>query len=266
MSSNTIPLSLSDVHIREMRTEDVLEAKQLQDQTLVVDYPQAWYDEILYGGYGAIVKVGFVAMLDLTKPQRKPPKIQNGDSGGELATERESSSRTTPPSHRNRCEQDVVSAKRSRLIGCATVRIDEDGTAGLMTITVRSPYRGQGVGRTLLHYVTSYLTQLSAESAKILVLQVHEKNTRAIRFYKNLGFRITGILKDYYCTGSVSDYGHGVQMSLSLGDENSSKTDLSAALKTVNPTCSQTKAQRRNNKRAIKRASRSAQASKTSPA
>ncbi|KAK3278474.1 hypothetical protein CYMTET_13594 [Cymbomonas tetramitiformis] len=249
-----------------MRTEDVLEAKQLQDQTLVVDYPQVWYDEILDGGYGGIVKVGFVAMLAIPKPQRKPPKIQNGDSGGQPETKRESCSRTTPPFHLNNSEQDVVSAKRSRLIGCATLRIDEDRTAGLMTITVRSPYRGQGVGRTLLEYITNYLTRLSAESAKILVLQVHEKNKRAIQFYKNLGFRITGILKDYYCTGPVSDYGHGVQMSLSLGDEKPSETDLSDALKTINPTCLQTKAQRRNNKRAVKRAARSAQASTTSPA
>jgi hypothetical protein len=36
--------------------------------------------------------------------------------------------------------------------------------------------------------------------------------------YKKLRFRITGILKDYYCTGSVSNYGDGLQMAKSLQD------------------------------------------------
>jgi hypothetical protein len=49
-----------------------------------------------------------------------------------------------------------------------------------------------------------------------LVLQVHERNAAAIAFYKRHGFRVAGILRDYYCTGAVSNYGDGVQMERAL--------------------------------------------------
>jgi hypothetical protein len=110
---------------------------------------------------------------------------------------------------------------------------------------------------------------------RALVLQVHQRSAGAIAMYKKLGFRITGILKDYYCTGSVSNYGDGLQMAKSLqdrcvGDGDAKGLGLGVlglglglgladeAMLTRSPSsvAMQTKAQKRNQRRAQNRAAR----------
>jgi hypothetical protein len=88
-----------------------------------------------------------------------------------------------------------------------------------------------------------------------LVLQVHERNNAAVAFYKRHGFRVVGLLRDYYCSGAVANYGDGVQMERVLRPRPST---------TPSPTCTsataavrgatQSKAQKRNARRARTRA------------
>eukprot|EP00238_Polyblepharides_amylifera_P010377 CAMPEP_0196595510 /NCGR_PEP_ID=MMETSP1081-20130531/81314_1 /TAXON_ID=36882 /ORGANISM="Pyramimonas amylifera, Strain CCMP720" /LENGTH=430 /DNA_ID=CAMNT_0041920117 /DNA_START=204 /DNA_END=1496 /DNA_ORIENTATION=- len=97
----------------------------------------------------------------------------------------------------------------------------------------------------------SYITLTSSlPICHTLVLQVHERNTKAILFYKKQGFGISGILRDYYCSGPVSNYGDGLQMMMVL-DKNVGS--MVTTLLKVNPSVQQSRAQKRNQRRAKKR-------------
>jgi len=91
-----------------------------------------------------------------------------------------------------------------------------------------------------------------------LVLQVHERNAAAIAFYKRDGFRVAGLLRDYYCSGAVADYGDGVQMERVLRPRppSTSATSLTSSTSSAAAVrgATQSKAQKRNARRARTRA------------
>lgn len=65
----------------------------------------------------------------------------------------------------------------------------------IMTLGVLAPYRGLGIGSTLLNHVL----ELSAkQNIGEIYLHVQTNNKDAISFYKKFGFEITETIQNYY--------------------------------------------------------------------
>ncbi|OWP55844.1 MAG: hypothetical protein B2I17_09155 [Thermoplasmatales archaeon B_DKE] len=75
------------------------------------------------------------------------------------------------------------------------------GEADLLRLYVRPEKVGQGYGKALLQHAENLFVK---HSIKKCILEVNLKNSRAIIFYKNFGFRITEIRDDDYLM--VKDY------------------------------------------------------------
>ena len=74
---------------------------------------------------------------------------------------------------------------------CMTAGDDEE----LLTITVRPDLSGQGLGKQLMQEV---LSGARTRHAQQVFLEVRESNAVAIHLYEQLGFKITGMRKNYY--------------------------------------------------------------------
>jgi ribosomal-protein-alanine N-acetyltransferase len=68
----------------------------------------------------------------------------------------------------------------------------------IVTVDIAPGFRRRGAGRILL---AELLRRLEEEGARAIRLEVDARNTGAIRFYEQMGFRATRILKDYYDEG-----------------------------------------------------------------
>ena len=75
------------------------------------------------------------------------------------------------------------------------------GEADLLRLYIRPEKLGQGYGKALLQHAENLLVK---HSMKKCILEVNRNNSRAITFYKNFGFRITGINDDDYLM--IKDY------------------------------------------------------------
>ena len=81
--------------------------------------------------------------------------------------------------------------------------IEQDNIIGFMIITenidvfeldcivVKEKYRGLGVGKKLLSYFVNNIS-------KPIILEVSDKNERAIHLYEKLGFKRVAFRKNYY--------------------------------------------------------------------
>lgn len=90
----------------------------------------------------------------------------------------------------------VLKNRDGQILGycvCMTAVDDEE----LLTITVRPDLTGQGYGRQLMQAVVS---GARTRQAKQLFLEVRESNQVAINLYVQMGFKITGMRKNYYPT------------------------------------------------------------------
>ncbi|CAI9094469.1 OLC1v1030215C1 [Oldenlandia corymbosa var. corymbosa] len=65
----------------------------------------------------------------------------------------------------------------------------------IMTLGVLAPYRGLGIGTTLLNHVLDMCTK---QNIGEIYLHVQTNNDDAINFYKKFGFEITGTIQNYY--------------------------------------------------------------------
>ncbi len=74
---------------------------------------------------------------------------------------------------------------------CMTAGDDEE----LLTITVQPDLTGQGFGKELMQEVVS---GARLRQAKQIFLEVRESNQVAINLYGQMGFKITGMRKNYY--------------------------------------------------------------------
>jgi ribosomal-protein-alanine N-acetyltransferase len=100
-----------------------------------------------------------------------------------------------------------VAAAADRVVGYIIARVDRWG-AEIVSLAVDSPWRNQGVGRTLL---TAAVRRMLRRNAKSIRLMVHVNNTRAADFYRHHGFRSVGRVADYY-----EDGGTAIRMRLPL--------------------------------------------------
>lgn len=68
----------------------------------------------------------------------------------------------------------------------------------IYSIAVDAARRGQGLGQKLIEQAIAYALDLHLQA---LSLEVHTQNSAAIALYTRNGFRVVGMLEDYYGPG-----------------------------------------------------------------
>ena len=90
----------------------------------------------------------------------------------------------------------VLKDAADQLLGyCVTMTVGDDEE--LLTITVRPEAMGHGYGKQLMQEV---LAGARLRQASQIFLEVRESNRVAISLYEQMGFKITGMRKNYYPT------------------------------------------------------------------
>ncbi len=94
---------------------------------------------------------------------------------------------------------DTLLAEDGRTMGAAIVNYRPELVAAqLVSLAVLPPYRGKGVARALLREAESLVR---SRGARLMVLQVGTVNVPAMNLYVHHGFRIEGMIGDYYGPG-----------------------------------------------------------------
>jgi ribosomal-protein-alanine N-acetyltransferase len=104
----------------------------------------------------------------------------------------------------------LVAEVESSIAAYSITRIRGDG-AELDSIAVARKFQGRGVGGAFLK---ALMGRLHREGIRKLSLMVRRDNTRAIRFYKALGFRRIRTVRNYYEGGETA-----WRMQLGLSDK-----------------------------------------------
>src|SRR5687767_2077333 len=92
----------------------------------------------------------------------------------------------------------VVAETGPELCGFALAYSEPADLAHVVTLDVHPTFRRRGLGRNLIE---SVLARAAAGGAKRAVLEVDVRNAGAIQFYRELGFRQSGLLPAYYGPG-----------------------------------------------------------------
>jgi ribosomal protein S18 acetylase RimI-like enzyme len=79
-----------------------------------------------------------------------------------------------------------------RIIGSASFRVQDDGSAYIGNMAVDPIYRRRGVARATMNFLIRQLGH-----AVRLELVTHPENDRALRLYQSLGFKIEAEISDY---------------------------------------------------------------------
>ena len=80
------------------------------------------------------------------------------------------------------------------VLGYATMQCLYDELE-IIHLVIDAPYRGQGMGRTLLNHILMLARQ---KQCRRILLEVRESNTAAIRLYTAAGFVVVGRRANYY--------------------------------------------------------------------
>ena len=92
----------------------------------------------------------------------------------------------------------LVAERDGEVEGFALGYGDRRGAAHVVTLDVRPSGRRRGLGRRLLE---GLLSGLGAAGARRAVLEVDVRNSGAVAFYQELGFRKSGRIRSYYGPG-----------------------------------------------------------------
>lgn len=93
---------------------------------------------------------------------------------------------------------DFILAKiKDKIVGYIIAYPRED-FVDFNSMAVDKKYHNLGIGKKLVNFVLKKFKKLSLKQAS---LEVRTKNKIAISFYKNLGFKIKKIIKNYYKDG-----------------------------------------------------------------
>lgn len=85
---------------------------------------------------------------------------------------------------------------RDRVIGSASFRVRDDGSAYIGNLAVDPIYRRQGVARATMSFLIGQLAH-----AVRLELVTHPENHHALRLYASLGFKIEAEISNYFGDG-----------------------------------------------------------------
>lgn len=90
-----------------------------------------------------------------------------------------------------------VAVHQNTVVGYAMASV-EDGSCHIISIGVRRSFRRRGIGLKLMCEI---LLQCLARGISTAYLEVSTDNEPAIKLYKKLGFKVIGIIKNYYGAG-----------------------------------------------------------------
>jgi ribosomal-protein-alanine N-acetyltransferase len=85
---------------------------------------------------------------------------------------------------------------RNRIIGSASFRLEDDGSAYIGNMAVDPIYRRQGVARATMNFLVGQLGD-----AVRLELVTHPENDHALRLYGALGFKVEAEISTYFGDG-----------------------------------------------------------------
>ena len=132
-------------------------------------------------------------------------RFQPADFSGVIAVEREQFDEHDPYLYMNLYELNedtfFVADHRGEVVGfvVGVMSVGEGGVYGrVFSIAVREAYQGLGIGAQLMKHVIDALYQ---KNIRGIVLEVRNRNFRAVRFYQRLGFVIDRVDTGYYSDG-----------------------------------------------------------------
>lgn len=91
----------------------------------------------------------------------------------------------------------IVAEKNSNIVGYI-IAYENSGFFNFDSIAVNKKYRGLGIGKLLVNFM---LDRSRKRGLKKASLEIRPTNKIALSFYKNLGFKIVRIIKNYYKKG-----------------------------------------------------------------
>jgi ribosomal protein S18 acetylase RimI-like enzyme len=94
----------------------------------------------------------------------------------------------------------LVATAGQQLVGYAELKFNSwNDRAEIDSLDVSSPFRGQGIGRALIHALDQRARREPA--ARCLWLETQNINYPAIQFYRRLGFQLCGLDETLYRPG-----------------------------------------------------------------
>ena len=97
-----------------------------------------------------------------------------------------------------KCPESFIVAESENEVVGYTIGKSKNGSAEIISLAVKPSFRQKGIGRKLTNFLISFLKK---RGVKEIFLEVRTINKIAISFYRNLGFKISKILKNYYRNG-----------------------------------------------------------------
>ncbi|MEA3558470.1 MAG: GNAT family N-acetyltransferase [Candidatus Thermoplasmatota archaeon] len=89
----------------------------------------------------------------------------------------------------------LVAMEGEQLLGFIVAVPKDETSLRVLMLVVEEGYEGRGVGRKLMSAAEGYASSRKMGS---IALEVGTSNEKAVVFYTRIGFRITGILDNYY--------------------------------------------------------------------
>lgn len=87
--------------------------------------------------------------------------------------------------------------------------------AEIYTLATQNEYRRQGVAS---HLLEKFIVECLARSVKRILLEVHEANVPALRFYERVGFVAYGRREKYYAS-FLRDYSDAILFEMAFGSK-----------------------------------------------
>ncbi|NYT11665.1 MAG: ribosomal protein S18-alanine N-acetyltransferase [Methanomassiliicoccales archaeon] len=91
-----------------------------------------------------------------------------------------------------------VAEEDDEILGYASIMRQDNDNARLLSIAVIPESRNQGVGKSLMGAVRRHVKESGGDRVS---LEVRVSNVPAINLYLSEGFKVKGLLKDYYSKG-----------------------------------------------------------------
>jgi len=92
----------------------------------------------------------------------------------------------------------LVAENAGRVVGYVIGIMGKDKAAHVISLAVHPDFRRRGIGKELLQKLLEALLERGATHVR---LEVENSNEAALALYQKLGFRIMGLLRDYYGSG-----------------------------------------------------------------
>lgn len=90
-----------------------------------------------------------------------------------------------------------VAEQDGRIVGYVLAKL-ENGICHLLSVAVLPEYRGIGIGGAL---VEKAIEECRKRGAIAAYLEVHVENVIAVHLYRKLGFKVIGLINNYYGEG-----------------------------------------------------------------